>query len=63
MPPEPIPALLATKAKPIAQATQTCCLQTSALMTAAQVREARKAKGWEPSETGWVVGSFTIFGN
>lgn len=54
MPPEPIPALLATKAK-LSPKQLKPAAPSWALMTAAQVREARKAKGWSQVKlAGWL---------
>ena len=54
MPPEPIPALLATKTK-LSPKQLKPAAPKPALMTAAQVREARKAKGWSQIKlAGWL---------
>ena len=54
MPPEPIPALLATKTK-LSPKQLKPAAPKPALMTAAQVREARKAKGWSQVKlAGWL---------
>ena len=54
MPPEPIPALLATKTK-LSPKQLKPAAPKPALMIAAQVREARKAKGWSQVKlAGWL---------
>ncbi|MCU0547658.1 MAG: helix-turn-helix transcriptional regulator [Oscillatoriaceae cyanobacterium Prado104] len=54
MPPEPIPALLATKTK-LSPKQLKPAAPKPVLMTATQLREARKAKGWSQAKlAGWL---------
>ena len=62
MPPEPIPALLATKTK-LSPKQLKPAAPCASLNDCCSSARSPQSKGMEPSETSWVVGSFTIFGN